>query len=120
MAVGRLQKVAGLDRTGVVGKGARAALVASMRKDVATYYGPGLYRNRLACGGKLRRGTVGVAHRHLLCGAKVTIRYRGRFLRTRVVDRGPHVKGVKWDLTYGAARWLRLSSTDTVCSAIVR
>ena len=60
------------------------------RRDVATWYGPGLFGNRTACGKRLTRRTVGVAHRSLPCGTRVAIRYRGRLLRTRVIDRGPY------------------------------
>ena len=42
---------------------------------------------------------MGVAHRRLPCGTGVTLRYRGRFLRTRVIDRGPYSHGARWDLT---------------------
>ena len=119
-AVGSLQKVAGLRSTGVFDESTRAALVASMRPDVASYYGPGFYGNELACGGTLKRTTVGVAHRTLPCGSKVTIKYRGHFLRTKVIDRGPFVQGVKWDLTSAAASQVGLQETTKVRSAIVR
>ena len=36
--------------------------------------------------------TIGVAHRTLPCGTKVVLGYRGDFVRTRVIDRGPFVK----------------------------
>ena len=115
-----LQDVAGLKRTGVFDEDTRTALVASMRKDVASFFGPGLYGNELACGGVLKRTTVGVAHRSLPCGSKVTIKYRGHFLRTRVIDRGPFVRGTKWDLTSAAASRLGMRETSKVRSAIVR
>lgn len=119
-AVSSLQEVADLDTTGVVDEETRGALVASMRRDVATWYGPGFYGNELACGGMLTRRTVGVAHKTLPCGAKVVIHHKGRFLRTRVVDRGPFAEGVRWDLTSAAAERLRMTATSTVRSAIVR
>jgi rare lipoprotein A len=91
-----------------------------MRKDVATWYGPGFYGNKTACGQRLRRKTVGVAHRSLRCGARVTISYEGRFLRTRVIDRGPYANGARWDLTAAAAKRLRFTHTDKIRAAIVR
>lgn len=81
---------------------------------VATFYGPGFYGNEMACGETLRRSTVGVAHRTLPCGTELSIRYRGRSLRTAVVDRGPYAKGVEWDLTSAAAKRVGLTYTDMI------
>ena len=69
------------------------------RSTSASWYGPGLYGNRLACGGVLGSGTLGVAHKSLPCGTRVTFRYRGRSVTVPVVDRGPFVGGREWDLT---------------------
>lgn len=90
------------------------------RRATATWYGPGLFGNRTACGGRLTRRTVGVAHRSLPCGTRVAIRYRGRMLRTRVIDRGPYGHAATWDLTRAAARRLQLLETDRIRSAVVR
>ena len=73
----------------------------------ASWYGPGLYGNRLGCGGRLAPGRLGVAHKSLPCGSKVTLRHRGRTLRVRVIDRGPYVGGREYDLTEATARKLR-------------
>ena len=35
------------------------------RKAAASWYGPGLYGNKLACGGTLEPGTIGVANKTL-------------------------------------------------------
>jgi hypothetical protein len=72
----------------------------------ATWYGPGLYGNRTACGQVLRPGTLGVAHRNLPCGTAVKFVYRGRQVVTRVIDRGPYSHGNDWDLTLAVARAL--------------
>lgn len=119
-AVESLQKVADLPHTGVVDEDTRGALVTSMRQDTASFYGPRLYGHEMACGGRLTRAVVGVAHRSLPCGTKVAIKYRGHFLRTQVVDRGPFTAGVKWDLTSAAAQQLGMQETSKVRSAIVR
>ena len=47
----------------------------------------------------LGSGTLGVAHKSLPCGTRVTFRYRGRSVTVPVVDRGPFVGGREWDLT---------------------
>jgi rare lipoprotein A (peptidoglycan hydrolase) len=73
-----------------------------MRSAGATWYGPGLYGNRTACGQTLRPHTVGVAHRSLPCGTPVRFAHRGHYLVARVIDRGPYSQGYDWDLTNGA------------------
>ncbi len=72
----------------------------------ASWYGPGLYGNRLGCGGRLGPGDLGVAHKSLPCGSRVTFRHRGRTVRVRVIDRGPYVAGREFDLTERTARRL--------------
>jgi rare lipoprotein A (peptidoglycan hydrolase) len=70
-----------------------------------SWYGPGFYGNNGACGmlgpDGLTPETVGVAHRTLPCGTKVTFRYNGRTVTTQVIDRGPYVAGRTWDMTKG-------------------
>ena len=73
--------------------------VTAYRHAHASYYGPGLYGNGMACGGTLLPGTLGVAHKTLPCGSRVRFRYRGRSVTVRVVDRGPYVGGRDYDLT---------------------
>lgn len=79
----------------------------------ATWYGPGLYGNRTACGQTLRSDTVGVAHRSLPCGAEVAVLYQGRTIMLRVIDRGPY-SHADWDLTQRAAERLGFSGSDTI------
>ena len=67
---------------------------------------PGLIGNGTACGQTLTRSLVGVAHRTLPCGTKITFRYEGTTLTVPVVDRGPFVGGRIFDLTYGACKKL--------------
>ena len=69
------------------------------RHAAVSWYGPGLYGNKLSCGGRLTPGTLGVAHKTLPCGARVTLRRGDRVIRVRVVDRGPYVGGREFDLT---------------------
>lgn len=87
------------------------------RTVMASWYGPGLYGNSLACGGRLSSSTVGVAHKYLPCGSSLRVCYRGRCVHTRVVDRGPFVAGRELDLTAGLAWRLRFSGVGAVyCS----
>jgi rare lipoprotein A len=76
------------------------------RSAAASWYGPGLYGNRTGCGGTLKTGSVGVAHKSLPCGTRVTFMHRGRRMRVPVIDRGPYVGGREYDLTSAVARRL--------------
>ena len=115
-AVKRFQQEAGLTVDGIVGPQTRPALLALMRYRRATWYGPGLYGNRTACGQRLRRATLGVAHKRLPCGTSVTFYRGGRFITVPVIDRGPFRRGVAWDLTAAAARKLGMGSTTRLRS----
>lgn len=86
------------------------------RASQASWYGPGLYGNKLGCGGTLSPGTLGVANKHLPCGTKVRFRYRGRSVIAPVVDRGPYVGGREWDLTAATKARLGFPSTGVVWS----
>jgi rare lipoprotein A (peptidoglycan hydrolase) len=72
---------------------------------LSTWYGPGLYGNHVACGGTLRTGTWGVAHRSLPCGTMLLLSYGGRSVAVPVIDRGPF-SGASLDLTSQVARHL--------------
>lgn len=76
---------------------------------LATWYGPGLFGNRTACGKTLRRSTWGIAHRTLPCGTLVMLRHRGRKVTVRVIDRGPF-SGATVDLTSRTKQFLRFAS----------
>jgi hypothetical protein len=84
------------------------------RAAFASWYGPGLYGNRLGCGGTLTAGTIGVANKTLPCGTKLTLRYHGRSVRASVVDRGPYVGGREFDLTAATRARLGFGSTGYV------
>jgi rare lipoprotein A len=84
------------------------------RAAYASWYGPGLYGNRLACGGTLGAGTLGVAHKTLPCGAKVTLKRGARTVRVPVVDRGPYVGGREYDLTAATAQRLGFRGHGTI------
>ena len=90
--------------------------LTSYRLAGASYYGPGLYGNGVACGGTLEPGTLGVANKTLPCGTRVTLRYRGRKVRVPVVDRGPYVGAREFDLTAATRARLGFGSTGTVLS----
>jgi rare lipoprotein A len=90
------------------------ATVTTFRGARATWYGPGFFGHRLACGGKLTSTTLGVAHRTLPCGTPVQVFYRGRSLTVPVVDRGPFANGASYDLTAATARALGFKETSRI------
>lgn len=84
------------------------------RRSFASWYGPGFYGRRTACGGTLTGSVMGVAHKSLPCGTKVTFHLHGRTVTARVIDRGPYVHGREWDLTPALKRRLGFGSTGSV------
>lgn len=89
-----------------------------MRSAGASWYGPGLWGRKTACGETLRPDTLGVAHKSLPCGTTVKFVYHGHVLITQVIDRGPYVKGRSWDLTQAASEALELEGIGTVRYAV--
>lgn len=92
----------------------RAARVNVYRPAAASYYGPGFYGNRTACGKTLTTSMKGVAHKTLPCGTKVTLRYRGNTVTVPVIDRGPYAGNREYDLTSATKAKLGFGSTGTV------
>jgi rare lipoprotein A (peptidoglycan hydrolase) len=88
--------------------------VYAFRPAAASYYGPGLYGNGVACGGTLTPGKLGVANKTLPCGSKVTLRYHGKTVTVPVIDRGPFAGNREYDLTAATKARLGFPSTGTV------
>lgn len=99
------------------GRSARAGRVTIYRAAEASWYGPGFYGSRTACGQTLSASIVGVANKTLPCGTKVKLRYRGHTVRAKVIDRGPYAGNREYDLTYATKRKLGFGSTGTVLSS---
>lgn len=57
---------------------------------IVTWYGPGFYGNRTACGQRYTRTIIGVAHKTLPCGTLIQFRWQGITAMARVIDRGPY------------------------------
>jgi rare lipoprotein A (peptidoglycan hydrolase) len=81
------------------------------RKVLASWYGGG---GAVACAGYSMGSGLGVAHRTLPCGTKVKLRYRGRTVVARVIDRGPFVSGREYDLTAATKNALRAGDLTTI------
>jgi len=87
---------------------------------IATWFGPGFYGKKTACGQTLTPAVVGVAHRTLPCGTLVKVSYGGHTLVVPVLDRGPYSHiGADWDLTAGAATALGISDTVRIGTRVV-
>jgi rare lipoprotein A len=86
----------------------------------ATWFGPGFFGRRTACGQRLSRSLVGVAHRRLPCGTLVDVYHRGRTVTAPVVDRGPFGNGAHYDLTAAAARQVGMRATGTIGVVVQR
>ncbi|MGX6449464.1 septal ring lytic transglycosylase RlpA family protein, partial [Patulibacter sp. S7RM1-6] len=88
--------------------------VAVVERGRASWYGPGFYGKRTACGITLEPDTVGVAHRTLPCGTQVEVQRGGRTVVAPVIDRGPFANGAVLDLTKPAADALRVDGVHAV------
>jgi rare lipoprotein A (peptidoglycan hydrolase) len=96
------------------GAASKVRHLTSYRQAGASYYGPGLYGNGVACGGTLTPDTLGVANRTLPCGTMVKIRYHGRHITVPVIDRGPYVAGRDYDLTEATRNRLGFPGVGTI------
>jgi hypothetical protein len=80
----------------------------SWRRAEYSWYGPGFYGSGTACGQTYSRTILGVAHKTLPCGTRVTFRNpkNGRTITVKVIDRGPYVAGRMWDLSRATCAYL--------------
>lgn len=92
----------------------RIGRVNVYRDALASWYGPGFYGRRLGCGGRLGYSQLGVAHKSLPCGTRVTLRHAGRVVRVPVIDRGPYSGAREYDLTAATARRLHFRGHGTI------
>ncbi len=87
---------------------------------IATWFGPGFYGNKTACGQTLTPTVVGVANRTLPCGTLIKVSYAGHAIVVPVLDRGPYSNiGADWDLTAGAAAALGITETERIGTRVV-
>jgi rare lipoprotein A len=105
---------AGGDSTAAAATALPTSAITVFRGAVATWFGPGFYGHRTACGQRLTHRLLGVAHRTLPCGAKVALLYKGRTITVPVVDRGPFRSGTSYDLTSATAQALGVTATARI------
>ena len=96
--------------------------VEAGERGLASWYGPGFFGHKTACGPILRRLSYWIAHKTLPCGTRVRVtnRTNGRSIVVQVLDRGPYVRGRVVDLTVAAAQKLGVSGTAPVQVEVVR
>jgi len=102
--------------------GAREALVTAAATGFSAYtaswYGPGFHGRLTACGQRMSPTLLGVAHKSLPCGTRVTFVANGRSIHVAVVDRGPYVGNRTWDLTEATRNRLGFVGVGTIYAAI--
>ncbi|HEX9269936.1 MAG TPA: septal ring lytic transglycosylase RlpA family protein [Candidatus Limnocylindria bacterium] len=87
---------------------------------LASWYGPGFYGNRTACGQTYGPELLGVAHRTLACGTLVAIARGAVQVVVPVIDRGPFVGGRSLDLSAATRAALGCPDLCAVRVQIVR
>jgi rare lipoprotein A (peptidoglycan hydrolase) len=111
---------AALASTATGGTNPGQAAPKSSKPQIATWFGPGFYGQKTACGQTMTPVLVGVASRTLPCGTLVRVDFKGHKLTVPVIDRGPYAKnGAVWDLTAGAANALTITETVRVKTKVV-
>lgn len=83
-----------------------------------SWYGPGFYGKRTACGKAYTKQIMGVANKTLPCGTLVTFKYKNRIATVPVIDRGPYVAGRQWDLSGGLCTYLGHCFTGPIYYAV--
>jgi len=101
------------------GTASRVRRLIVYQQVTTTWYGPGFYGNKTACGQRLSTTTLGVAHRTLPCGAQVALRANGRSIVVPVIDRGPYANGATYDLTRATAERLGVMRTAQIGAAVL-
>ena len=79
-----------------------------------SWYGSDFYGRRTACGLRYTRYLLGVAHRTLPCGTKVTFQANGVTITVPVIDRGPYVDGRQWDMSAALCKALEHCYTGSI------
>lgn len=88
---------------------------------IASWYGPGFYGNRTACGQTYTPEILGVAHRTLPCGTGIRITSpAGITVTVPVIDRGPYIAGRSLDLSNATRAALQCSDLCRVRMVVIQ
>jgi hypothetical protein len=99
---------------------ARPAVPRPVAEDGAAWYralgapGQGPYGRRSACGGIVRRTTLGVVHPVLPCGSKIFISFGGKEVLTQIIDHAPSSPGLEFQIAAPLARKLDLQGVQPI------
>ena len=104
----------------IVPKKVRGYAVGFREAGMASWYGPGFHGRKTSSGEVFDMHGFTAAHRTMPFGTylKVTDRENGRWVRVKVNDRGPFIRGRILDLSYGAAKALDMIGTGTAAVEI--
>ena len=90
------------------------AASAHAETGIASWYGPGFYGHRTACGQVYTGRGLTAAHKSLPCGTHVRVSTGRRSVEVVVTDRGPYVRGRVIDLSPAARSALGMGGTARV------
>jgi len=88
-------------------------------KALAAPYAPSR-KVRTACGRRVGKNALGVAHPVLPCGVKIYLELNGKRVLTQVIDKGPAVPGREFDVTRALADKIGLHGVEQVRWAFPR
>lgn len=106
----------GSNRSGLTA--APTTVITVHKKTQATWYDQA--GTTSACGVKLRKKTIGVAHKTLPCGTLLDFSFRGKSIAVPVIDRGPFVSGISYDFTIEVAKRLGFVNTGRGFVGVLR
>jgi rare lipoprotein A len=109
----------------VAGCSSRPATRPESRYDqvgLGSYYALKFHGHKTASGERYNQEAMTAAHRHLPFGSmvKVTNLENGKWVEVRVNDRGPFVKGRIIDVSYAAAKKLKMIRDGVVRARVER
>ena len=98
--------------------------IGYVEEGIASWYGPGFHGKPTASGERYDMYQMTAAHKKLPLGTTVRVRSlaTGRSVTVKINDRGPFVRGRIIDLSYAAARSLRMigKGTDKVRVKVIK
>ena len=89
--------------------------IGYVEEGIASWYGPGFHGKLTASGERYDMYQMTAAHKRLPLGTTVSVRSlaTGRSVTVKINDRGPFVRGRIIDLSYAAARSMRMIGKGT-------
>lgn len=102
-----------------VAEGKSPGLDSEWHTAIASWYGPGFYNQKTACGEIYTEYLITVAHKELPCDTIILIELNRRFVYARVNDRGPYWPGRELDLSAMTAKILGFSGVQEIQYKVV-